>query len=111
MVSLMKSHGYVVRSFESAEDFIRSPHRTSTDCLIADMHMPGMTGIDLLGRLVAEGNPIPSILITARHDESIRRRAKRVGAFCYLVKPFGEDELLKCVRSAVADRKTGSCLS
>ena len=105
MVSLMQSHGFVVRTFESAESFLCSGSGFRTDCLIADMHMPGISGLELVGRLVAAGNAVPVILITARDDESVRARALEVGVFCYLTKPFHEIDLLNCIRTAVDSRK------
>jgi FixJ family two-component response regulator len=103
LVSLMRSHGYVATSFDSAESFLRSGSGPA-DCLIADMHMPGMSGIELFNRLAASGNPIPTILITARHEEGVRAQAIRAGVLCYLPKPFKEDELLGCIRALVKGR-------
>ncbi|MGD0192560.1 MAG: response regulator [Rhizomicrobium sp.] len=108
MVSLMKSHGYFARSFNSAEDFLNSPFLQKTDCLIVDMHMPGMTGLELLNAMSATDSAVPSILITARHDESVRARARQAGALCYLAKPFKENELLKCIRSALGGQGSTS---
>lgn len=102
MVSLMQSHGYLAQAFESAESFLGSA--CHTDCLIADMHMPGMTGLELVGRLATSGHSVPAILITARHDEGVRARALEAGVFCYLTKPFNENDLLRCIRSAVVSR-------
>jgi FixJ family two-component response regulator len=98
LVSLMRSHGYTVASFGSAEDFLRWSER-STDCLIADMHLPGISGIELFNRLAARGSGIPTILISARHEVDVCGRALRAGVHCYLTKPFKEDELLRCIRS------------
>lgn len=104
MVTLMQSHGYAADAFESGEDFLLSDASRRTHCLIADMHMRGMTGLELLNRLAASGRLIPAILITARHDENLRARALQAGAFCYLAKPFREDDLLNCIRSALANQ-------
>ena len=104
MVGLMQSHGYLAKAFESAESFLGSGSVHGTDCLIADMHMLGMTGLDLVGRLAASGNSVPVILITARYDESVRARALEAGVFCYLTKPFYENDLLRCISSAVDGR-------
>jgi FixJ family two-component response regulator len=101
MVSLMKSHGYYARSFDSAENFLNSTFRRKTDCLITDMHMPGMTGLELIAAMSADNNSVPSILISARFDEVVRARARQIGAFCYLRKPFSEDELLSCIKTAL----------
>jgi FixJ family two-component response regulator len=101
LVSLMQSHGYDAEAFDSGMSFLMSPRRQDTDCLIADMHMPGMTGLALVDHLIMSGHAIPSILITARHDESVRERALKSGVHCYLTKPFKEDRLIGCIRSAL----------
>jgi len=101
MGSLMRSYGYKTETFGSGASFLVSEARRHTDCLIADVQMPGMTGLELHGLLAASENPIPTILITARHDEGIRTRALASGVRCYLTKPFDEAHLLDCVRSAI----------
>jgi FixJ family two-component response regulator len=101
MERLMRAHGYGVRTFESGASLLGSEHRASTDCLIADVQMPGMTGLELHDRLVADGVSIPTILITGHPNESLRLRALQAGVRCYLTKPFSEADLLGCVRSAV----------
>jgi FixJ family two-component response regulator len=98
---LLKSHGYGALVFDRAEAFLDSDKRRSTACLIADVQMPGMTGPDLHDRLVASGNPIPTILITAYPDSVARARALRNGVKCYLTKPFREEDLLACIQSAL----------
>ncbi len=104
LVDLMRSHGYLAEAYESAASFLDSGRAEATDCLIADMHMPGMTGLELHGRLMAEGASIPTILITARHNEGLRARSLHQGVCCYLPKPFAEDELMRCLHSALGDR-------
>jgi FixJ family two-component response regulator len=104
MAGLMKSHGYHVETFDSAASFLRSDHRSRTDCLIADVQMPGMTGLELHSRLVAAGDPIPTILITAHPDDRARARAMKAGVLCYLAKPFSEHDLLGCIRTAIEQR-------
>ena len=99
---LMKSLGFSAEVFPSAEDFLASRHLRRTSCLIADVNMPRMTGIELHRRLKASGKTIPTILITAYPDESIRARALIDGVICYLSKPFDEDDLLVCISSALA---------
>jgi FixJ family two-component response regulator len=101
MARLLKSYGYRAETFESAASLLHSDQRARIDCLIADVHMPCMTGLELYSRLVDAGEPIPTILITAHPDESQRVRALRAGVLCYLPKPFNEDHLLGCVRHAV----------
>jgi FixJ family two-component response regulator len=104
---LMKSLGFTAETFPSAADFLTSHHRRRTACLIADVNMPGMTGPELHRRLIASGDTIPTILITAYPDDNVRARALSAGAICYLRKPFDEGDLLVCVHSAVAGAKAG----
>jgi FixJ family two-component response regulator len=101
LVSLMESHGYLAEGFESGMSFLNSSRKGRTDCLIVDMHMPGMSGLELLGQLDASGAAAPAIMITARHDVNLRARALQRGVLCYLPKPFKEAELMNCIRSAV----------
>ncbi len=101
LVGLMQSLGYAAQAFESAEGFLGSDVRDRTDCLIADIHMPGMTGIELAARVAASPTPIPTILMTARYDDSARARLLQTGAVCYLKKPFSEEDLLGCLRAAL----------
>jgi FixJ family two-component response regulator len=98
---LVKSFGYAAEEFPSANDFLAFPRRAETACLIADINMPGMTGVELYRRLVKAGHPIPTILITAYPDDAIRARALKDGVLCYLHKPCDDDELLRCVRRAL----------
>lgn len=100
---LLRSFGYIVAVFHSAEEFLGSAFLTRTYCLIADVHMPGMSGLELYGRLSALGMPIPTIFITARFDAGLRARALSEGAKGYLSKPFSQEELLACVRSALKE--------
>ena len=98
---LMRSLGYRVEAVASAPEFLSSRHVRRTSCLIADMQMPGMTGLELHQRLSISGKPIPTILITAYPDDGVRERALSAGVLGYLSKPFEEDDLLACVRSAL----------
>jgi FixJ family two-component response regulator len=104
MARLMKAHGYLAQTFDSGAELLSSNYCARTDCLIVDVQMPDMTGFELHGRLVAAGMPIPTILITAHPDESVRSRAIEAGVLCYLTKPVSEEDLLACIRSAVAGR-------
>jgi FixJ family two-component response regulator len=97
----MQSLGYTAAAFPSAEDFLQSHQVPRTSCLIADVNMPGMSGLDLHRHLSASGNRIPTILITAYPDESIRERALNAGVICYLTKPFEESDLLSCLHSSL----------
>ncbi len=104
LTGLMKSLGYGAVAFPCAEDFLNFDRSSGVACLIADVQMPGMTGPQLHDRLAASGKPIPTILITAYPDETVRARALKAGVKCYLTKPFNEDDLLACIRSAVDSR-------
>jgi FixJ family two-component response regulator len=105
LTSLVRSLGYVATAFKCAGDFLKSKRRGGVSCVIADVQMPGMTGLELHNRLVASGEPIPTILITAFPDERARERALQAGVICYLTKPFSADELLACVGSTLARRE------
>jgi len=98
---LLKSAGLPVRSFASAEDFLNSGEQHETGCLIADIRMPGMSGLDLQAKLNADHCPIPTIFITAHGDEKMRLQAMRGGAVRFLGKPFDAGVLLESVRVAL----------
>jgi FixJ family two-component response regulator len=100
MCRLMRSLGYTVEAFSSAVDFLVSPRLAETACLIADIHMPAMTGLELYRRLIDTGNAIPTILVTAFPDDADRTRALNDGVLCYLGKPVDEDHLTRCVCAA-----------
>ena len=102
---LVRSLGYSSAVFASAIDFLASPRLRETACLIADVHMPAMTGVELYQRLIEEGHAIPTILITAYPDDEVRARVLKDGVVCYLPKPFGNDDLIRCVRSALERNK------
>jgi FixJ family two-component response regulator len=95
---LMKSLGFSAETFACAEDFLNSDRLQRTTCLIADVQMPGMSGLDLYRQLLAAGKPIPTILITAYPDNNVRARALKAGLIGYLTKPFSEDDLLNSIR-------------
>jgi FixJ family two-component response regulator len=101
LANLMNSLGYQVTSYASAEQFMQSAERSRTACLIADVNMPGMTGPELHQQLIEAGESIPTIFVTAFPNEAVRNRALQAGVDCYLTKPFMEEELLGCVRSAL----------
>jgi FixJ family two-component response regulator len=98
---LIKSLGFIANAFPHAEGFLQSNSRRSTACLITDVRMPGMTGLELHERLVGSGNVIPTILVTAFPNDRDRTQAMRSGVTCYLTKPFSEDELLGCIHAAL----------
>jgi FixJ family two-component response regulator len=99
--SLMRAAGFSPEAFSCADEFLQSEALPHTNCLIADVQMPGMSGVELQGRLVQSGKPIPTVFVTAFPDEKVRERALEAGAVCFLTKPFNEDELLKCVQTAL----------
>ena len=99
---LLKSAGFSVQSFVSAEDFLRSGRQHETGCLITDIRMPGMSGLDLQARLNADHCLIPTIFITAHGDEEMRLQAMRGGAVKFMLKPFDGATLLESVRVALA---------
>jgi FixJ family two-component response regulator len=98
---LVKLLGYTVETFPSAADFLASRLLSETDCLIADVHMPGMTGVELHGQLIKLGYAIPTILVTAYPDEAVRKQALKDGVFCYLSKPVDDGELESCLRTVL----------
>jgi FixJ family two-component response regulator len=92
--SLMRSLGYIVYTFASAEEFLQSPHIDDTSCLISDVQMPNMSGIELQDHLTDRGYRTPMIFITAFPDANSEARALKAGAVCFLSKPFGQETLL-----------------
>jgi FixJ family two-component response regulator len=98
---LLKSAGFSVQSFASAEDFLSSGQQRETGCLIADIRMPGMSGLDLQSKLNSDHCPIPTIFITAHGDEKMRLQAMRGGAVKFLAKPFDGEILLEAVQVAL----------
>jgi FixJ family two-component response regulator len=99
--NLLRSRGYVVHTFASAEEFLHSPHLNDTSCVIADVQMAAMNGLELLANLRAQGFAAPFIFITAFPDEGVRARAMKAGAICFLAKPFAAPSLIKCLDSAL----------
>jgi FixJ family two-component response regulator len=99
--NLLEAAGFATVAFSGAEGFLAFALRADVKCLVADMRMPGMSGLALHQALAASGRTIPAILVTAYPDEATRARAKSAGILCFLAKPFAEDELLACVRAAL----------
>jgi FixJ family two-component response regulator len=97
----VRSLGYQAETFASAEEFIQSDHAGSTSCLISDVQMPGLSGIDLHGWLIAQGIQVPTIFITAFPEEGTRDRALAAGAVGYLGKPFTDESLVRCLDAAL----------
>lgn len=98
---LLKSADFLVQSFDSAEAFLNSGQQHQTGCLIADIRMPGMSGLELQSKLNSDHCPIPTIFITAHGDEKMRLQAMRGGAVKFLMKPFDGETLLESVRMAL----------
>ncbi len=99
--SLFRSMGFRTQPFAGGEEFLSASNLREFSCLILDVQMPGMDGLELQLRLAAASHPIPIIFITAFSDESVRARALRGGAVSFLTKPFSEDALLGAVQSAI----------
>jgi FixJ family two-component response regulator len=100
--NLVRSLGYVVHPFASAEEFLRSPGLDDTSCIITDVRMPAMSGLELQAQLLANGRRFPVIFVTAFSVESDRARALRAGATCFLIKPFDGEALIGCLEAALA---------
>jgi FixJ family two-component response regulator len=105
---LVRSLGYQAATFASAEEFLQSDNVDNTSCLITDVQMPGLSGIDLQSWLIDRGVQMPTIFITAFPEEKTRLRALTAGAVGYLGKPVSEESLLKCLDTALgnSDEKT-----
>lgn len=98
---LVESFGYQAAVFESGESFLKSDQLHETSCLVVDVQMLGMNGLQLHSHLAREGYSIPTIFITAYGDKESRRQALVAGAVAFLAKPFSDEQLLKSIRSAL----------
>jgi FixJ family two-component response regulator len=105
--SLMRSIGYTAHTFASAEEFLQSPHMDDTSCLISDVQMPDMSGIELQSHLLDRGYRTPIIFITAFPDEKVQARALKAGAVCFLNKPFDGQTLLKHLAEVLEKNSKG----
>jgi FixJ family two-component response regulator len=105
MSSLVRSLGFSAIVFSSAEEFLLSPQRYSSSCLISDVQMPGMSGLDLQSRLTADGHRVPIIFVTAFPHPNIEKRALAAGAACVLNKPFEGQVLIDCIQRAIGADK------
>ena len=103
--SLLRSFGYDTRVFASAEDFLESGMDAEAACLITDVLMPGLGGMELQRILCAKKCPIPIVFITAFGNEAVRQRALAAGAFCFLEKPFDGDAIVRCLQDALESGK------
>ena len=99
--NLLSSHGYQVHTFASALDFLRSARLDDSSCVVADVQMPVMSGLDLLTHMRTQGNNAPFIFVTAFPDDSVRARALKAGAICFLAKPFAGPVLINCIENAL----------
>jgi FixJ family two-component response regulator len=106
--SLIRSLGYSAVTFASAEEFLESGRLRETACLITDVQMPGMSGVDLHNHLIAKGDPTPVIFVTAFPEESLRDRVLSAGAIGFLSKPFSEESLIACLGKALATQPSRS---
>jgi FixJ family two-component response regulator len=106
--NLLRSLGYRVCALVSAEEFLRSGHLNDTACVIADVQMPGMSGVDLQAWLLTQGNRVPFIFITAFPEKTMRARALKAGAVCFLAKPFDRLTLIRCLDTALERQGGGS---
>ena len=103
MDGLVRSFGYVSATYASAEEFLES-NLNDTSCLITDVHMPGLTGVELHQRLLADGFTVPTIFVTALPDEGMRMRVLAEGAIGFLSKPFDQKSLIDCLNAALIHR-------
>ena len=101
---LVRSLGFITHTFASAKDFLDSPHLTDTGCLIVDVQMPAMTGIELQDLLRSRGHRVPIIFISAFPDKSIETQALEGGALCFLRKPFQPAALIEYINLALSER-------
>jgi FixJ family two-component response regulator len=106
--NLLSSHGYPVYTFASAEEFLQSARLSDSSCVIADVQMSAMSGLDLLTHMRAEGYDVPFIFITAFHEEGVRARALEAGAICFLAKPFAGPTLINCLEGALDQHRDGA---
>jgi FixJ family two-component response regulator len=98
--AIVRSLGYAPATYASAEDFLGSDHVNNTSCLITDVHMPGLSGVELYQLLLADGFAAPTIFVTGHPDETTRTQVLAAGALAFLSKPFGKQALLNCLKAA-----------
>jgi FixJ family two-component response regulator len=102
--NLVRSLGHTVHTFASAEEFLHSSRLNDTACVIADVQMPAMSGVELQSRLQARGHRVPFIFITAFPEESVRAQALKAGAIGFLTKPFDGQTMIRCLKTALEGR-------
>lgn len=101
LIGSLRSLEYGAQGFASAEEFIAGDARESFDCVITDLHMPGMSGLDLIRQLAAQGSTLPVIMVTGRPEPGLEAKAAAGGAVCLLRKPFETDALIDCLERAL----------
>jgi len=104
--SLLESHGYLTATFASAEEFLGSERLQDTFCLVTDVRMPGVNGVDLQRRLIDAGHRIPTIFMTAYPEEHLHAAALDGGALAFLSKPVNEERLISCLQGALERRSS-----
>jgi FixJ family two-component response regulator len=104
--ALVRSLGFTVATFASAEDFLESSRIDDTACLITDVQMPGLSGVELQSRLIAQGRNMPIIGVTAFPEESVRSQMLEAGAVGFLSKPFNDECLINCLATALKSHNT-----
>jgi FixJ family two-component response regulator len=102
--NLLQAAGFATATFTDAESFLGSTRRRGAACVVTDMRMPGLSGLEMHRELVAKGEKIPTVLMTAFAEEGLRAAARKAGIVCCLDKPFAPDELLECVHKALGPR-------
>jgi FixJ family two-component response regulator len=101
----LRSFGYRAAAFASAEDFLQSDQLDVTSCVISDVQMPGLSGVELQSRLIAQGSQMPMIFVTACTEENTRARALKAGAIGFLTKPFNAKRLIEYLQAALANSR------
>ena len=104
-MSFIRSLGYAVLQFASAEAFLKSDHLHDADCVISDVQMPGMNGLELQNKLIVRRPRLPIIFVTAFSEMRVRAQALSAGAIGFLAKPFSDEELITCLNAALAARR------
>jgi FixJ family two-component response regulator len=105
---IIRSLGYALATYASAEDFLGSDHVNNTSCLITDVHLPGLSGVELYQHLRGDGFAAPTIFVTGHPDETTRTEVLAAGAVAFLSKPFGKQALLDCLKAAGLHQKKQS---
>jgi FixJ family two-component response regulator len=111
LAALTRATGFIAKAYRSAEEFLDCLGYVGPCCIISDIQMPGLSGIDLKQRLTELNCDVPVIMITARADERLHKQAMAAGAFCLLRKPFKSNELIECVNRAIAEGSDRSGVS